>query len=439
MGVVHVESRVSGRDFVAPPSSGANPSGHRDFHDSSSSSRLSASNQNSIDALSRLSSFSFVDVHRRIRHTGQPNYLGLRIPVPSTLNTVYWRECLKDYPDRVICDYLEFGWPVGFVRDFLPVFDIRTHRGALNVPDMVCNYLDNELRLGRVAGPFKNLPFQDGFVLSPLNTVAKRDSDERRVILDLSWPCGSSVNDGIPSDSFLGEPIALTYPTLDDIVDAIVAAEPGCMIYKRDLRKAYRQFPIDPGDYHLLGFTWNGVYYFDTVLAMGLRSAAMACQRSTSAAAWILRQQGHSLFNYLDDFIGVSEPSLAKSRFQTLGHLLTDLGLEESMSKACSPSEMICLGVELNTITFTMSVGSERLAEIEVLLQQWLTTNNHKIRATVPGGQVGFCFQVCASESCIYFPHPSLIAHRSIQPSSRELDGGFPEGHPLVVQVLAQV
>ena len=146
------------------------------------------------------------------------------------------------------------------------------------------------------------------------------------------------------------------------------------MIYKRDLRKAYRQFPIDPGDYQLLGFTWNGVYYFDTVLAMGLHSAAMACERSTSAAAWILRQQGHSLFNYLDDFIGVSEPSLAKSRFQTLGHLLTDLGLEESMSKACSPSEiMICLGVELNTITFTMSVGSERLTEIEALLQQWLT------------------------------------------------------------------
>ena len=182
MRVVHVESRISGQDFVAPPSSG-----HQDFHDSSSLSRLSASNQNSIDALSRLSSFSFVDVHQRVRHTGQPNYLGLRIPVPSALNTVYWRECLKDYPDRVICDYLEFGWPVGFVRDFLPVFDIRTHRVALNVPDMVCNYLDNELRLGRVVGPFKNLPFQDGFVSSPLNTVAKHDSDKQRVILDLSW------------------------------------------------------------------------------------------------------------------------------------------------------------------------------------------------------------------------------------------------------------
>ena len=55
------------------------------------------------------------------------------------------------------------------------------------------------------------LPAQ-GFVLSPLNTVGKRDSEERRVIVDLSWPCGHSVNDGIPSDSYLGEPcITLAY------------------------------------------------------------------------------------------------------------------------------------------------------------------------------------------------------------------------------------
>ena len=102
-----------------------------------------------------------------------------------------------------------------------------------------------------------------------LNTVPKRDSDERRVIVDLSWPCGSSVNDGIPGDSFLGEPISLTYPTIDSIVDAVISLGPGCLLYKRDLKKAYRQFPVDPRDYHLLGYTWDNQFYFDTVLTMG--------------------------------------------------------------------------------------------------------------------------------------------------------------------------
>ena len=66
------------------------------------------------------------------------------------------------------------------------------------------------------------------------------------MIVDLSWPCGSSVNDGIPSGSFLGELLELTYPTIDAIVSAIVSHGRGCMLYKRDLRKAYLQFPSTP-------------------------------------------------------------------------------------------------------------------------------------------------------------------------------------------------
>ena len=177
----------------------------------------------------------------------------------------------------------------------LPVFDLRTHRGALLFSEQVTAYVTKEISLGRVAGPFDAVPFTDGFLVSPLNTVPKRDSPERRVIADLSWPCGTSVNDGIPSDSFLGEPISLSYPTTDSIVDAVISRGPGCLLYERDLKKAYRQFSVDPKDYHLLGYTWDNQYYFDTVLTNRLRS--------TSAVSWISRQQGRSLFNYLDDFI----------------------------------------------------------------------------------------------------------------------------------------
>lgn len=107
---------------------------------------------------------------------------------------------------------------------------------------------------------------------------------------------------------------------------------------------------------------------------MGLRSAAMACQRSTSTVSWIFRQQGHSLFNYLDDFIGVSPPSTATTDFQALGELLASLGLQESREKSCSSSPvMVCLGVQLDTTTFTLSVSTERLREIEQLLEQWIT------------------------------------------------------------------
>ena len=69
---------------------------------------------------------------------------------------------------------------------------------------------------------------------------------------------------------FFGDPVDLTYPIIDDIVDAVVSLGRGCLLDKRDLRKAYRQFPVDPHDYHLLGYTWGGQYYFDTVLTQAV-------------------------------------------------------------------------------------------------------------------------------------------------------------------------
>ena len=311
--------------------------------------------------------------------TGEPNYRVARIPVFSALNIAKWRELLQHYPDNVICDFLEFGWPIGYMSDTLPIFDLRTHRGALTFPDQVNAYLSKEVQLGRIAGPFDKAPFMQGFVLSPLNTVEKRDSEERSVIVDLSWPSGHSVNDGIPSDSYLGAPLSLRYPTIDDIVDAVVTLGRGCYLYEHDLRKAYRQFPVNPKDYPFLGYTWNKQFYFDTVLTMGLRSAAMACQRSTAAVAWVASQQGRVVFNYLDDFIGVSPAFRAQTNFQALSDLLSSLGLHESSEKACPPSPvMICLGVELNTDAITLSVSPGRLCELEQLLEQWI----HKRTAT---------------------------------------------------------
>lgn len=233
--------------------------------------------------------------------------------------------------------------------------------------------------------------------------MAKRDSQERRVIVDLSWPCGSSVNDGIPSRPFLGELLELIYPTIYAIVSAIVSLGRGCMLHRRDLRKPYRQFPVDPHDYHLLGYTWNRQFYFDTVLTMGLRSAAMACQRSTSAVSWILNRRGLSTFNYLDDFIGVFPLPLATSHFNEVGALLHHLGLEESIDKSCPPSPvMTCLGVQLNTLDFTLSVDFDRLAEIESLLQTWLykrTTTKSSLQSLV--GKLVFVSK-CVRQSRVF-------------------------------------
>ena len=177
----------------------------------------------------------------------------------------------------LVCDYLEFGWPVGYVSDSPPVSQWCNHQGALLFPEAIDKNLQMECSYGAVLGSFRSNPFTRDVVSSPLNSIPKSGS-ELRIIVDLNWPLDSSVTDGIPAKQYLRVDSELIYPTVHDVAACILALGPGCLLFKRDLKCAYRLFPVDPGDYHLLAYAWRDQMYFDTVLPMGLWSAGMACQ-----------------------------------------------------------------------------------------------------------------------------------------------------------------
>ena len=78
----------------------------------------------------------------------------------------------------------------------------------------------------------------------------------------------------------------------------------GCALFERDPQRAYQQIPVDPVDVHHLGNFWWDQLYFDVMLPMGLRSAALCCQRTTNVLTYIARNHGTAVENYLDDFMG---------------------------------------------------------------------------------------------------------------------------------------
>ena len=53
-------------------------------------------------------------------------------------------------------------------------------------------------------GPFDTLSFSAH--ISHFMICEKPDSSTRRTIINLSWPKGQSVNDGVKNDSYLGTP-----------------------------------------------------------------------------------------------------------------------------------------------------------------------------------------------------------------------------------------
>jgi len=342
-------------------------------YDSSSSS---SGNDIISSAFSDSSSTSLDKViadHQQVFLSGKHNYEEVRVPVQSSWNIDYLSRQLCDYDDQEVVRLLQYGFPVGYVGPSLPHATFRTHKGAQEFPQAVEDYLRKERALGATLGPFTSNPLIAELALSPLNTVDKDKGLGRRVILDLSWPHGSAVNDGIDKNKYLDADIQLTYPTVDSLLDIVRSKGPGCLLFKRDLRRAYRQIPVDPGDIHLLGYVWEHGIYIDRVLPFGLRSAAFICQRVTTALRHIAKLQDVECVNYLDDFGGADTPQRATQAFNKLGDVLHGAGAEESVDKASAPATvMTFLGVEIDTVALEVRIPQDKVLELRTILPSWL-------------------------------------------------------------------
>ena len=96
-------------------------------------------------------------------------------------------------------------------------------------------YLQKEASHKAIIGPFRNCPFVEGMIVSPLNTVPKSTPNERRIILDLSFPKnGTGLNEYVDKDSYLGDNVELVFPKINDFFKLIKGKGQGCLMYKLD-------------------------------------------------------------------------------------------------------------------------------------------------------------------------------------------------------------
>ena len=263
----------------------------------------------------RWSTADFLKVHKAVKESGKYNFEGCKIPIPTTIRYDRIEEALGDEVSRkekMVLGLLKYGMPI----DCKPNYGIckrqRNHFSALSHKDAIDKYLNDNLQCQAMLGPFKLSPIVD-LCFSPLMTVPK-EVDKRRVIVDFSFPPGRAVNDGIEKSTYLNFEVDFSLPSVQSMVDRINHLGPGCLLYKRDLKGAFRQFCSDPGDYRFSGLFWDGNIYIDTRLAMGLRSAAYCCQSVTELVAKIAGKKVHVLV-YLDDFGGAEKVDKAAADF----------------------------------------------------------------------------------------------------------------------------
>ena len=154
-----------------------------------------------------------VEAHKLIRDSSLPNFLQRRIPVQSQLNITRWKHYLSNYWDQQLVDLLQYGFPLDFDRSRQLQSTENNHKLAIDYHDHVSHYIAEELKHGAMYGHFTTIP------LSHITSLTrhKPNSDNRRVIVDLSWPVGQSVNNGVPKDRHLNTYFDLNYPSVDNI------------------------------------------------------------------------------------------------------------------------------------------------------------------------------------------------------------------------------
>ena len=174
-------------------------------------------------------------IYQIVNHSRKPNHEATKVPLTHGINTQQWDKLLINYKDKHLVEHLKFGFPLGFITNTKPNTTAKNHQSALKHPQAITKYIQTEITHGALAGPFEQPPFTPWFHTSPMMVRDKKDSADKRVIVDLSWPKGDSVNSNIPCDTYQGTPMNMTLPTPEDLATAITLAPPTAHIFSLDL------------------------------------------------------------------------------------------------------------------------------------------------------------------------------------------------------------
>lgn len=167
---------------------------------------------------------------------------------------------LKFYPDKHFVEFILSGFRNGFSIGYSgpefcnTAFNLKS---AETHVQPITDSILSELQAHRIAGPFYTAPFEN-FRTSPIGVVPKKDSSNFGMITDLSSPKGYSMNDFIPDEEAI-----VHYENFDRAVDIVAELGKGALLAKLDVKSAFRICPVTPNDWHLLGFSFCGLYFVD--------------------------------------------------------------------------------------------------------------------------------------------------------------------------------
>ena len=190
----------------------------------------------------------------------------MRVLALSVLYLFYWPPFFfPGHPYIGSTVGLQHGFRIGFNYSSPLRSATANMESARLHPEVISTYLEKECSLGRMLGPFPDNPSVSSLHLhiNRFGVIPKGHSTGKwRLITDLSFPKGRSVNDRI--DPSL---CSLSYSTVDEVADLVVALGQGALLSKIDIESAYRLIPVHPQDRPLQAMRWDGKLFVDPMLS----------------------------------------------------------------------------------------------------------------------------------------------------------------------------
>ena len=100
---------------------------------------------------------------------------------------------------------------------------------------------------------------------------------------------------------------SIKYVSFDKAVEIVCREGRAAWMAKSDIKSAFRLLPIYPGDFDILGFKFEGMFFFDKCLPMGASKSYALSETFSTFLEFQAKKvtKSETICHYLDDFLFV--------------------------------------------------------------------------------------------------------------------------------------
>ena len=171
----------------------------------------------------------------------------------------------------------------------------------------------------------------------------------------------------------------------DEAIGMVQRLGKGALLAKADIKSAFRLLPVSKLDFKLLGFEFEGSFYFDKALPFGCSISCATFESFACFLQWAVQTNCTSgeIEHYLDDFIfgGERNTDQCKLMMESFFQTSSNFGIPLAEEKIEGPTTvLIFLGLEIDSVLMQVRIPLEK---IKVLVEQIQLILQHKHSVTL--------------------------------------------------------